>query len=212
MLRILAPALAAVALHATLLFSYAVPGDGDLSVLVCVGPDKAGSYPFEQVKSPVGTNGYDGMYYYALARSPWKRHGADLDCPGVRHLRILYPALCWLLSRGDPRALFWAMPLVNLLAIGGLAAFGASMARRAGKSAWWGVLLPLAVNALLPAMRNLTDDVSALAVCGLLCAWLWNWPAWSIGLWAAAALFSREQNAVLVLCVFVAALWQRRIG
>src|SRR5207244_6853021 len=103
---------------------------------------------------------YDGLYYYSLARFPWKRHGDDLDCPAARHVRILYPALCWLLSAGDPRALFWAMPAINLLAVGGLAAFGGAAARRGGLSAWWGVLLPFAVNAGLPLLRDLTDLVS----------------------------------------------------
>src|SRR5262249_17943911 len=56
------------------------------------------------------------------------------------------------------------------------------------------------------------DVVAILAVCGLLCAWLWQWPSWSLGLWAAAALLSREQNVLLVLGVAGVALWHRRWG
>ena len=88
------------------------------------------------------------------------------------------------------------MPLVNLLAIAALAALGAAAARGYGLSPWWGVLLPFAVNAGMPALRNLTDVLSTLSVAALLIAWLRRWPWWTAALCAAATLFSREQNVV----------------
>jgi hypothetical protein len=58
--------------------------------------------------------------------------------------------------------------------------------------------LPFAVNAGMPALRNLTDVLSTLTVCALLVAWMLRWPWWVTVLCAAAALFSREQNVVVV--------------
>jgi hypothetical protein len=78
----------------------------------------------------------------------------------VRHLRILYPLVGWLLSGGDALRLLWVLPAINLGAIAALAAVGALLALRSGLSSWWGFLLPIAVNAGLPALRDLTDNLS----------------------------------------------------
>jgi hypothetical protein len=102
------------------------------------------------------------------------------------------------------------MPTVNVLAIAGLAVLGAVVARRQGLSPWWGCLLPLAVNAGMPALRNLSDVLSTLAVAGLLTCWLLRGRWWQLALWAAAAAFCREQNTAVVGAVFAVAAWQRR--
>jgi hypothetical protein len=194
-------ALVAATLHAALLAAYVVAFHNDLSALVCVARERLGQAPYEQIGTGFDRNGYDGQFYYALARAPWVRHGLDIDRPAVRQARILYPAVSWLLSGGDGRRLLWAMPLVNLLAIAALAGLGAAAARSHGLSPWWGVMLPFAVNAGMPALRNLTDVTSTLAVAILLFAWLRRGPWWMVMLAAAAALFSREQNVLVVLLV-----------
>jgi hypothetical protein len=43
-----------------------------------------------------------------------------IDFAAFRHLRILYPAVGWLCSGGDPERLLWALPLINLLGIAAL--------------------------------------------------------------------------------------------
>jgi hypothetical protein len=201
MLRIARPALAAAGLHAAVLASYVAAFGGDLSALVCTAKERLGRPPYEGLRIGFDKNGYDGQFYYAIARAPWRRHDLGVDAPAVRQARILYPALSWLLSGGDALLLLWMMPLVNLLAIAALAGLGAAVARRHGLSVWWGVLLPVAVNAGMPALRNLTDVLSTLAVGALLAAWLLRWPWWALALAAAAALFSREQNVAVVLLV-----------
>jgi hypothetical protein len=203
--RILWPMIAATALHALLLIAYVAALGGDPSVLVCVASDRAGRPPFEAVQQGLGKDGYDGQFYYALARAPWKRHEAGLDAAGFRQVRILYPVVSWLLSGGDARRLLWVMPLVNLLAIAGLTGLGAFAARHHGLSPWWGVLLPLALNVAMPAFRDLTDVLSTFAVCGLLVGWLRRCLWWELTLWAAAALFCREQNLVVVVALLAVA-------
>ncbi len=95
------------------------------------------------------------------------------------------------------------MPVVNLLAIGGLAGIGVLLAVRHGLNPWWGLLLPLAVNAGLPLLRNLSDVVSTQEVAVLLTAWLFRWPWWSLALAAVATVFSREQNVPIVFFLVV---------
>jgi len=208
MLRLIGPALAAAAFHAVVLAAYVAAFHGDLSALVCVARERLGQAPYELISVGFDRNGYDGQFYYAIARCPWRRQEFGIDAPAVRQARILYPALSWLLSGGDARRLLWTMPLVNLLAIAALAALGAAAARAGGLSPWWGVLLPSAVNAGMPALRNLTDVVSTLSVAALLTAWLRRWPGWATTLCAAAALFSREQNLVVVLLVGAFVVWR----
>ncbi|HTU92057.1 MAG TPA: hypothetical protein VMF69_18380 [Gemmataceae bacterium] len=217
MFRLVGPALAAAVFHAVMLAAYVAAFHGDLSALVCVARERLGQTPYELIGIGFDRNGYDGQFYYAIARAPWQRLNCGIDAPAIRQARILYPALSWLLSGGDGRRLLWAMPLVNLLAIAALAALGAAAAHAYGLSPWWGALLPFAVNAGMPALRNLTDVLSTLSVAALLMAWLRRWPWWAVSLCAAAALFSRGQNLVVVLLVLLLAcrsaeLDRRRLG
>src|SRR5262249_8377390 len=79
-----------------------------------------------------------------------------------------------------------------------------------GRSPWWGVALPLVVNAGAPALRDLTDPVAILATSGLVTSWLLGWRPWQLAGWAVAAVLSREQDLVLILIVLLQALSNRR--
>lgn len=211
MSRPFAPILACVALHAALLALYLAAFHGDPSALVCAGQKEMGTPPFEAVTVGFSTGGFDGQFYYVIARNPWRWHGSAIDLPSYRHLRLLYPALAWLLSGGgDAWRLFWALPALNLAAIAGLAWLGVRLARHYGVNIWWGFVLPLAVNDGMPLLRDLTDPLATFTVCGLLASWLLGGRAVHLGLWAMAAVFSREQNVAVVLVVLSAALWTRR--
>jgi hypothetical protein len=209
-MRLIYPALTAAATHALLLGALVAGFGGDPAALVCASRPRAGSFPYEHIRPGFDHNGYDGQFYYAVARAPFGRHVTGLDVAPARQLRLLYPLACWAVSGGDPRLLLWTMPLVNLVAVAGLAWLGALLAARQGLTPWWGVLLPLAVNAGLPALRDLTDAVATLALAALLVAWLLRAPWWTVALCGAAAVFSREQNAAGLAVVFACAAWQRR--
>ncbi len=206
---LLLPVVSSVVFHFSLIVGYVAAFHGDLSALVCAAREVAGHPPYEQLGTGFDRNGYDGQFYYVLAQAPWRSHALDLDVPAVRHARVLYPAICWALSGGDARGLLWAMPLVNLLAIAALSGLGAWTARSTGMSPWWGTLLPFAVNAGMPLLRNLTDVWSTLTVAALLIAWLRCGPWWSAMLCAAAALSAREQNIAVVLLVLAFTVWRR---
>jgi hypothetical protein len=204
------PTAATLALHAALMAAFVTACHGNLSALVCAGAERIGQPPYECVTRGFPSGGYDGQFYYAIARAPWRQHTAGIDLPPARHLRILYPALCWLVSGGDARALLWVMPVVNLAAVCGLAALGAWLALRQGRSPWWGLLLAAACNVGMAALRDLTDPVAALAALALLAAWWTEAPVWAVGLSAVAAVLAREQNVAVVLLLLVAATWGRR--
>jgi len=213
------PALVALLLHVGMVAGYlAVPKfAGDPSALVCVGRDRVGHKPFEHVRVGFQPPGFDGQFYYALARNPWRRHDAEeIDKPACRHVRLLYPAACWLLTGGDPELLFWAMPAVNLLAIAGMAGLGAVLALRFKRNAWWGLLLPLAVNAGSPALRDLTDPLATFTVVLLLASWLCQWSVGWMTLSGMLAVLAREQNVAIVAIVMLLSMcgrdWSRAAG
>ncbi|MGH9676078.1 MAG: hypothetical protein ACRD36_03165, partial [Candidatus Acidiferrum sp.] len=180
MAKCLGPAVVAASLHALLLGIYVWALGGDPAALICVGAERAGAPPYEAVHFGWERHGYDGQFYYAVAQAPFERHKVGIDNPSFRQARVLYPALCWALSAGDVRLLPWAMPAINLLAIGALAGMGAFFAVRNGFSPWLGLCLPLAVDVALPALRDLTDVLSTCAICALLVAWILRGPAWAV--------------------------------
>jgi hypothetical protein len=211
MSRPFVPIVAAVALHTAMLGVYLAAFHGDPSALVCVDRQQIGTPPYETVRVGFDTGGFDGQFYYVIARDPWRWHRDFVDLPSYRHVRLLYPVLAWMLSLGgDPWLLFWALPAINLAAIAGLAWLGVRLARRFGVNPWWGFVLPLAVNDGMPLLRDLTDPLATFTVCGLLASWLLGGRGYHLALWAAAAAFSREQNVAIILVVLSAAVWLRR--
>ena len=207
---ILPPILASLTICAILLIGYLFAFKGDWSSLVCLRHEYVGAPPFEKVRTGFPNPGYDGQFYYSIARNPWKRQPVYLDSNGGRHLRLLYPALAWTFSGGDPQALFFVMPMINVLAIVGLTWLGARVALQVGQSPWLGLLLPIITAAPMPMLRNLTDPVSLFCAAGLLIAWTQKQSGWSLGLWGLAAMLSREQNIAIVGALFLIALVGRR--
>jgi hypothetical protein len=201
---------AAGAFSAVVILAYVALYGGRPAALICADREKIGQWPFEAVDVGFAPPGFDGQFYYALARSPWHRCDSALDSPAYRHARIVYPALAWLLSGGDPRLLLWVLPAVNWLALVGLAGIGAAVARHYGRTPWWGLILPLMLNATTPALRNLTDPIAMATACAVVAAWVLRWQAWTLAPLAALAIFSREQNLVIVGLVILESVLNRR--
>ena len=202
---LLGPVASTLVLHALLLAAYVTAFHGDLSALVCADRDRIGRFPYEAVQVGFGAHGFDGQFYYAIARNPWIAQAAFLDLPAYRHVRVLLPGLAWMATAGDARALLWAFPAINLLAMTGLAWVGAAIARHYRMNPWWGFVLPLVLNVGTPALRDLTDPLATFAVCGLLAAWLMRCKAWALALWGVLAVLSREQNVAVVGLVLLMA-------
>ena len=102
------------------------------------------------------------------------------------------------------------MPLVNVALTGLLAYMGVGFARAHGLGRWWGLSLPVAVNAFMPPLHDLSDTAAMVALFALFWAWLRGGPAWGIALAGAAACLAREQNAAVVALILPAGLIARR--
>ena len=183
----------------------------DISGFVFLGSETkwANDPAFDAVTLRATKPGYDGQACFIIAQAPFADHREQMDGT-FRQTRLLYPLLCYLATLGQPKLLIWAMPIINLLMMVVLTGGGAMYSRRNGQSSWWGLLLPITLNALVPATRNLTDLVSFVAVFFLLMGWQYRWKASWLWIFATAAVLAREQNAVVLVLLAIAALRERR--
>lgn len=112
--------------------------------------------------------GYDGQYYFFLAADPQNARYYMPGRAGYIYARVVYPAVARAAGAGSPRAIPYAMLIVNLLAVGaGTLAVGLWLVRR-GSSPWWAVLYGLSPGLIFTVFRDLTEPLAfgltALAV------------------------------------------------
>jgi hypothetical protein len=142
--------------------------------------------------------GYDGQFYYRMARNPanlhWSAYGIGMD-QEYRFIRIGYSALAWLCSAGVPAAIPWALVVINVLAIGAIAVLGGRLAQEAGRHALWGLLLAGYFGLATSVARDLTEPLAAACLLGGILAYRHRHLLAAAGLFAFAGL-TRETALV----------------
>ena len=163
----------------------------------------------------VAGGGYDGQFYYRLALDPLTSartaDGITFDRPAYRQQRILYPALAWVVARGDADAVPAALIAVNIAALGLLGWIGGGCARRLGRHAAWGLLFALYPGVLVTLSHDTTELVGAsLLLASLLAVQSGRQLVGAAML--TLALFGRETGLVVAGTVLLlyAASWIRR--
>jgi hypothetical protein len=150
--------------------------------------------------------GYDGQFYYYMARLPGHLNG--FDAPGLRYGRMLYPLLAGLLSVGQDALIPWALLAINVLAVAGTTVLLASMLARRGQAVLVSVVAVVYCGQLLPELRDLADPLAVF----LMVAALW---AALDRRWVLAAAFcalgtlTRETNLVVTVALLAPLLLAR---
>src|SRR5260370_21277307 len=92
--------------------------------------------------NPSGTWGYDGQFYYQIARNPL---GAApyMDNAPYRYQHFFYGLLAWALSFGQTALVPYALLLINLLSIVGSVEIVSLLLRKYGLSPWFSLPLGL---------------------------------------------------------------------
>jgi hypothetical protein len=163
--------------------------------------------------------GYDGQFMYAAIYDPFVRRYADdpaaynafIDTPPYRYGRIGFPLLTKILS-GDrwwlyPATMIWS--IVGAVAVCGFAL--ARMARTAGATPAWGLLVVLVPGTWRSLQNGLPEPVAmAVLLGGYACVLKQRWVA--AGLLFAGSLLIRETGVIFVGCLgaFVYLAGQRR--
>ncbi len=195
--------------HMALLIEFVRVHHWDLSATVQASAVRAKMPEFAAITYPLPA-GHDGQFYYLIAQAPLTPARRDLLDQSARHTRVLYPTLGWLLSGGgNPRALVYALPAVNLLAAAGLGWLGAWWAVRNGRPTTWGLCLPCALVPGIALVHDLTDAVAGFTLAALVITYLARQDAW-VGPLALATLLAKEQNAAVVGLMMILALCSGR--
>jgi hypothetical protein len=195
--------LAAVALTALLTARIATAGGP--SGLVVAGDAFVTT---RSIKVNEHSTGYDGQFVYRLTLDPFTHRttdgGVTLDNPPYRQQRLGLP----LLAHATHLPPSVALIVINALALLAATWAGATLAKRHGRHAAWGLLLGLSPALVVAVTRDLTEPLAAaLLLLGLV--------AWPEHPWRAATLFTgavltRETTLAVLAGLGAYALWQRR--
>ncbi|MBU6422434.1 MAG: hypothetical protein KGJ98_10295 [Chloroflexota bacterium] len=198
---------------AALLFGCAVVAvqlarEGDVSAFVRAAPPWV-----DPASAPsglrVGTAGYDGQFYYALALDPLTdrrtEHGVTFDRPAYRQQRIVYPLLGWAVSLGQAGRVPWSLVLVNLVGLFAIGLIGAQLALGARRHALWGLLFPLYPGFVITVTSDLTEIVAAVFVLAAL-LWLRGQRTLRAAGALSLAVLSRETTVLLAATAGLGAL------
>ena len=163
---------------------------------------------------PGGSEGYDGQFAYYIARDPlngWQY----CDVPAYRYQRILYPLLARLFSLGQEAWLPYALPLLNLVALGAGTWLTERILRRYRMSRWYALTYGLYAGQLMSVRLNLNEPLAhALVQAAILLAERDRW-RWGV-LFFALATLAKETTLVFVggylLFLAVRRQWRRSAG
>src|SRR5262249_20842382 len=152
-----------------------------------------------------GTWGYDGQFYYQIARNPL---GAApyMDNAPYRYQHLLYSLLAWLLSFGQTPLVPYGLLLINLVSIIGSVEIVSRLFTSHGFPPWFSLALGLYYGLAV----GLTLDTTEPFTCLLLCLGLWSLEKkqWVLAaLWMGLATISRETAVLFPLCLVAVFIW-----
>ena len=158
--------------------------------------------------------GFDGQFYYRLSLNPFTSQvtefGITLDVPSLRHQRILYPIVAWILSFGNAGLVPTVMILINFISLSMMGLVGGSYAQSLKQHALWGVFLPLYPGFLFSLSRDLVEILEIALLTGSLLLIRRSKPVIATLLLVLAVL--TKETALLVavaaLLVYVLELWK----
>ncbi len=171
---------------------------------------------FGDAAEAVAPIGYDGQYFYYIARRPQVMlnciHTLDhcpIDANPLREERILYPATASVIALGNPDWLHLSLFLVNFAAILVTVVVVGKLCVDAGASRWLGVAVGMFCGEMLGLVRDLADPYAAMWMVVAVYALRKNRPLWCAAA-AAAAMLAREQFVVVLPLLFLPLLAQQR--
>ncbi len=159
---------------------------------------------------PTGTEGYDGQFAYYIARDPLEGY-RHCDVPAYRYQRILYPMLARLLALGREPLIPYALPCINIVALGAGTWLTEQILRRYKMSRWYAITYGLYAGQLMSVRLDLNEPLAqAFVQGGILAA---EQDRWSLGvfLFSLAAL-TKETTLVFVGGYLLYLLIRRRWG
>lgn len=165
-----------------------------------------------QVSIPVERHsaGYDGQFYYRLALDPftnqWNAHGIRFDYPTYRQQRIFMPLLAWAATAGHARTIPIAIVLINIVAVGLLAASSARIFSDCGLNPWLSAAAWMYPGWLLSMTRDCAEIVEVALLVAMIAAAQRRRTALAVVAAVAAAL-TKETALLAIAACAIAAPW-----
>ena len=159
-------------------------------------------------RDPHGTIGYDGQFYYFLARDPWHAH-QYMDNAPYRYQRIVYGLLVYIVSLGQASLIPFLLLFVNFLSIVLSVEIVARLLAQRNLSPWFSLPLGLYFG---QATAFIFDTTEPLTI-ALLCIGLWYLERKRIttsAVFMGLAALSRETAILFPLVYAISFLWQQR--
>ena len=177
--------------------------DGDPLVLVQMGTR------FSQ-SNPDGSIGYDGQFYYYIAREP-QQAWRYVDIPAYRYQRIFYPVLAHLLSLGNEQILPWSMLGINLASLAGSVAVVETLLVEQRVSRWFALSVGLCGGMLFSVMGVLTEPLALWLALAAMLLFARGRRMWSACFFALSVL-TKETMLIVVAGYLVYLVTQRQLG
>jgi hypothetical protein len=164
--------------------------------------------PRFSLHAPHAAPGYDGQFYYYLARDPL--HAASfLDHPAYRYQRMIYPLLVAVLSLGQAQLIPYILLLVNFIAIVLGTELLARLLIQERLSPWFSLAFGLYFGQAAAFIFDTTEPLTYLFIClGLYL--LTRQRATAAAACMGVAVLSRETALLFPLGYLVAYLLQQR--
>ncbi len=187
-------------------YSLAYTGSLDVTAFIHAGENQTllKGIQYDGVYVYPGLDGYDGQYYYHIARNPFNiADVARIESPQYRYQRILYPLLVYVLSLGQASAVPYVMLAVNLACV--LAAAYLYM-KWAGRHWFYAAFIP---GVFVSVILDLAEPLWFL----LTLAALWassREEHWGSAFLFGPALFTKEMTLFIVAPLGLAYILKRR--
>src|SRR5579863_401531 len=157
---------------------------------------------------PHALAGYDGQFYYQIARDPL--HAAPfIDKPAYRYQRIVYPLLVAALSFGQARLIPYMLLLVSFVSIVLGTELFARLLIKKNLSPWYSLAFGLYFGQAAAFLFDLTEPLTYLLVCLGLFLLFQKRPTFAAIIWGLAVL-SRETAILFPLGYILIYLYQKR--
>lgn len=160
--------------------------------------------------------GYDGQFYYFLARNPHYaivcahgNTGCPIDDPAERMQRILFPLTAKIISLGHVSLLPIAFLLINFVSILVTVAVVSQMFAEAGMSRWLGIAAGLYSGQVLGLLRDVSEPFGVMWFV-LTIYLLQRRRVVLASVCAAAALLTREQFIIFLPLLTLPWILERR--
>jgi hypothetical protein len=153
-----------------------------------------------------GTEGYDGLFAYYIARDPFLRDPLTttphIDVPAYRYQRILLPLLAHALALGSPILIPWTLVIISAAALAGSTVLFEELLDAFRISRWYALIYGLFPGLLMAVRLSLNEPLAYGLV--VLAIWLRSTRhrRTSVGALALAAL--AKETALLFAASFVA--------